>query len=51
MKAVLEEDINSIILTDEELFILANEKLEEEDQICYTTFKNYKASISQEELE
>jgi len=36
-------------MTDEELFILANENLEDEEQISYTTFKQYKASSKEEE--
>jgi len=46
MGDVLNEDINSIILTDEELFLLANEKLNSKDKICYATFKNYKSNSS-----
>lgn len=49
MKKVIEEDINAIILTDEELFTLANDELEEKYQISYTTFKVYKASKKDEE--
>jgi hypothetical protein len=51
MEKVLNTDINSIILTDEELFIEANNNLEEDEKICYATFKNYKGSKKQEELE
>ena len=40
---VVENEINAIILTDEELFIKTNELLKWEDKICYTTFKNYKS--------
>lgn len=43
------EWINSIILTDEELFLLANDYLDENDRICYMTFKNFKASAIKEE--
>lgn len=46
---VLSDWINAIILTDEELFIDANDKLEEGDRICYATFKNYKSSENKEE--
>ena len=49
MERVLNKDINSIILTDEELFISANAELPEEDRIGYTTFKQYKASSIKEE--
>jgi hypothetical protein len=38
---VLEENI--LFATDEELFLLVNERLHTEDRICYTTFKNWKA--------
>ena len=51
MKQVLNEGINAIILTDEELFIDTNDKLEKDNRICYTTFKNYKASAIREESE
>jgi len=49
MEEVLNEWLQSIIMTDEELFILANENLEDEEQISYTTFKQYKASSKEEE--
>lgn len=49
MEKALSEGNNAIILTDEELFTLSNDFLEEKDQICYTTFKNYKSSDSEEE--
>lgn len=48
---VLNDNINSIILTDEELFELINGNLGEEQRICYATFKNYKASKNKEESE
>ena len=51
MSKVLWDWLNSIILTDEELFLLANEELEEKDRICYATFKVYKASKNKEEAE
>lgn len=49
VEKVLNENINSIILTDEELFELINMNLDKQKQICYTTFKNYKASAIKEE--
>lgn len=49
MSEVLNDDMNAIIMTDEELFILANEKLDKEDKICYTSFKNYKSEWIKEE--
>lgn len=51
MKKALEEGINAIILTDEELFIQANLHLEEKERIWYMTFKNYKSSSIKEESE
>ena len=51
MEIVLNEWLQSIIMTDEELFILANENLEEDEQISYTTFKQYKASSIKEETD
>lgn len=51
MEIVLNQWLQSIIMTDEELFILANEQLEKENQIWYTTFKQYKASSKKEENE
>jgi seryl-tRNA(Sec) selenium transferase len=48
---ILMDNINSIILTDEELFELINMNLDKEKQICYATFKNYKASNNREENE
>lgn len=41
---ILNKDINTIILTDEELCLLINEWLEEKDRISYRTFQSYKAS-------
>lgn len=49
LEKVLNKDINAVILTDEELFILVNEELEKNDRICYTTFKNYKADVKNPE--
>ena len=49
MWEVLQDWLNAIILTDEELFLLANDKLNEEERICYATFKTYKASEIQDE--
>lgn len=40
---VVNEWMNAIICTDEELFIKTNDKLDEEDRINYKTFVNYKA--------
>lgn len=51
MKKALEDGINAIILTDEELFIQANLYLEEKDRIWYSTFKTYKDSEQTEEKE
>lgn len=51
MKKALEDGINAIILTDEELFIQANLYLEEKDRIWYMSFKNYKSSSIKEESE
>lgn len=51
MEKVLNKWMQSIILTDEELFILANEELEEKDKISYTTFKDYKAKWNKEQIE
>lgn len=49
LETVLHKDINAVILTDEELFILVNEELEQNDRICYATFKNYKAEVNNPE--
>jgi len=43
---ILNEELNIIILTDEELCILINEWVEEEDRISYRTFQYYKADIN-----
>ena len=51
MEEVLNEWLQSIIMTDEELFILANENLEEDEQIWHSTFKEYKASSLKEETD
>lgn len=42
---VLNNDINSIILTDEELRLEINSHLPTENRICEATFKNWKAGI------
>jgi hypothetical protein len=46
-------DLNMAVvaLTDEMLWERINEKLEEKDQICYTTFKNWKAKTKREKEE
>lgn len=49
MEKVLSAEMNAIIMTDEELFILANEELPKEEQVCYASFKNYKSSMKDEE--
>lgn len=41
-KAVVEDDINAIICTDEELVLLANEELSERDKFSYSAFKDWK---------
>lgn len=41
---VVNDDMNAIIHTDEDLFFITNDKLKEEDRIWYTTFKEYKNS-------
>jgi len=41
-REVVNEDLNTLDLTEEELVLLTNEKLNDEDKICYSTFKNYK---------
>lgn len=51
MQKVLTEKLNAIIMTDEELFIMANDLLEEECQICYATFKNYKRTNNKKDEE
>ena len=40
---VVNDDINAIILTDEELTIEVNERLEEGDKFSYSAFKDWKA--------
>ncbi len=40
---VANEDINSIILTDEELVIEANELLDKDDKFSHSAFKDWKA--------
>lgn len=45
IKEVIEEDINAIILTDEELVMLANEKLDDFDKFSYSAFQDWKAHI------
>ena len=41
-KDVIEGDNVILVCTDEEIFYLLNERLDEKDQICYKTFQNYK---------
>lgn len=51
MDKVLNDDINAIIMTDEELLLMANEELAEAEQISDTTFENWKGwRIEDEEL-
>ena len=45
-KDILDENI--LFATDEELFLLLNERLDEKEQICYTTFKNWKAGTQED---
>jgi len=42
-QTVVNEDFNSIFLTDEELVILVNELLKPRDQFSYSAFKDWKA--------
>jgi len=42
-ESVVNDDINAIILTDEELTIEVNERLKEEDRFSYSAFKDWKA--------
>lgn len=49
-KDVLAEGMNVLIMTDEELCILVNEKLNDEDKFSYTTFKNWKALHKKNDL-
>jgi len=49
MQKVLDDWINAIIFTDEELFIACNELLEDKEKICYTSFKNYKSEAKESE--
>jgi hypothetical protein len=42
-KEVLDDGMNALIMTDEELCILVNEKLSDEDKFAYSTFKNWKS--------
>lgn len=49
---VILDDINAIILTDEDLVFLINEKLEEDERITKRTFENWKAKAKgSEELD
>lgn len=48
-KGIIEDDINAIILTDEELVFLINEKLEEKERIDERTFERWKAKSNKEE--
>ncbi len=50
---IVNDGMNSIILTDDELVFLVNEKLREEDKFSYTTFKNWKSKkdLTKEELD
>jgi regulation of enolase protein 1 (concanavalin A-like superfamily) len=42
---VVNQDINAIIFTDEELCLLVNEKLDDLDKFSYSTFCEWKAHI------
>jgi succinate dehydrogenase flavin-adding protein (antitoxin of CptAB toxin-antitoxin module) len=44
-------DKRVLYCTDEELFMLINDELEEPHQISYTTFKNYKAQFPAKTVE
>ncbi|BAQ84164.1 hypothetical protein [uncultured Mediterranean phage uvMED] len=45
---VVNEDNNAIDLTEEELVLLTNDKLEEKERIHYNTFRNYKRGIGKD---
>lgn len=48
-KEILDENV--LFATDEELFLLLNERLDEKERIGYTTFKDWKAGRSPEHNE
>ena len=47
---VINDDINTIIFTDAELFEEINDLLDPKDKITYRTFQNYKAKADNETL-
>lgn len=47
---VLSEGMNALIMTDEELCILVNEKLSEEDRFHYSSFQKWKALHKSKDL-
>ena len=49
-KEILDEGMNALIMTDEELCILVNDKLSDEDKFDYSTFKNWKALHKSKDL-
>lgn len=52
LEKVLNNELNAIIHTDEELFLLINEQLDDSEKICYATFKNYKSeNLTDEKIE
>ena len=48
---IVNEDINAIILTDEELVFLINEKVEEKERISDRTFKRWKKKNKEDDEE
>ena len=50
-ETVLSDELNMIVCTDEELYILVNDLLNEHEQISYRSFQRYKAKAMEHGLE
>jgi hypothetical protein len=48
-QAILDDDLNALVCTDEELLILLNDELEENERISEDSFQRYKAGKLKED--